>query len=62
VAVARRELLIRVRFEPARLAEQHLRVAYEILVPIRRAKIGQRVAPETEAKQEEDLKDVGKAR
>jgi hypothetical protein len=40
--VARRGLTLRVRFEPGRLAEQHLRLAYETVVPIRRAQIGQR--------------------
>ena len=40
--VARRGLSLRVRFEPGRLAEQHLRLAYETVVPIRRVQIGQR--------------------
>jgi len=42
--VARRGQTLQVRFEPGRLAEQHLRLAYETVVPIRRVQIGQRAA------------------
>ena len=37
--MARRALVIREQFESGRLAAQHLRLAYETVVPIRRARI-----------------------
>lgn len=39
VPVARQSLTIRVRFEPNRLGREFLRVAYEMAVPIRRARV-----------------------
>jgi hypothetical protein len=42
--VARRGLVINVRFEPGRLAVEHLRLAYRLIVPIRRQRTGRRVA------------------
>jgi hypothetical protein len=47
--VARRALVIREQFEPGRLAAQHLRLVYETVVPIRRA----RVREESSSKQTE---------
>jgi hypothetical protein len=35
-----RELIVRVRFEPTRNAKEKLRVAYELISPVRRATPG----------------------
>jgi hypothetical protein len=37
--VARGRPVIRVRFEPARLSAEHLRIAYELVVPVRRVRV-----------------------
>jgi hypothetical protein len=38
-AVPRRALTIRTRFEPTRLGREFLRLAYEVVVPIRRVRV-----------------------
>jgi len=39
VAVPRRALTIQIRFEPTRLGREFLRLAYEVVVPIRRVRV-----------------------
>jgi len=45
----RRELSIRVRFEPARLAQDNLRLAYELVLPMRRRQVRSPALEKTEA-------------
>ena len=38
-AVPRRALTIQIRFEPTRLGREFLRLAYEVVVPLRRVRV-----------------------
>ncbi len=53
-AVPRRALTIRTRFEPTRLGHEFLRLAYEVVVPIRRVRVRDAPAAEAEPQQSRD--------
>jgi hypothetical protein len=44
-AVPRRALTIQIRLEPTRLGREFLRLAYEVVVPIRRARVREAATP-----------------
>ncbi len=39
LGVGRGQPVVRVRFEPTRLSAEHLRIAYELLAPVRRLRL-----------------------
>ena len=51
MSMRRRELAIRVRFEPARTAQSNLRVAFELIIPVRRRSLRRPTSQQMEPSQ-----------